>query len=100
MRIKQRREKTKTSLWNRQGNEEPIFPTKHWKNQHAKGNKNHPKQRKTQNNMDHSCIPSPKQTKAYTWKWNVYFQFQWIISTEKSKRFQAKKIMQNLMQET
>ena len=36
------REKTKTSLWNRQGNEEPIFPTKHWKNQHAKGNKNHP----------------------------------------------------------
>ena len=93
LRIKQRREKTKICLWNRQGNEEPIFPTKHWKNQHAKGNKNHPKQRKTQNNMDHSCIPSSEQTKAYTWKWNVYFQFQWIISTEKRKRFQAKKIM-------
>ena len=91
LRIKQRREKTKTSLWNKQGNEEPIFPTKHWKNQHAKGNKNHPKKRKTQNNMDHSCIPSPKQTKAYTWKWNVYFQFQWIISIEKSKMFQEKK---------
>ena len=79
--IKQKREKTRTSLWNRQGNEEPIFPTKHWKNQHAKENKNHPKQRKTQNYMDHSCIPCPKKTKAYTWKWNVYFQFQWIIST-------------------
>ena len=22
--------------------------------------------------MDHSCIPSPKQTKSYTLKWNVY----------------------------
>ena len=93
MQIKQKREKTKTSLWNRQGNEEPIFPIKCWKNQHAKGNKNRPKQGKTQNDMDHSCIPSLKQTKAYTWKWNVYFQFQWIVSTEKSKRFQAKKIM-------
>ena len=69
--IKQRREKTKTSLWNIQGNKEPIFPAKHWKNQHSKGNKNHPKQRKTQNNMDHSGIPSPKQTETYSWKWNV-----------------------------
>ena len=29
LQIKQKREKTKTSLLNRQGNEEPIFPTKH-----------------------------------------------------------------------
>ena len=29
LRIKQRREKTKNSLWSRQGNEEPISPTKH-----------------------------------------------------------------------
>ena len=81
LRIKQEREKTKKFLWNGQGNEEPIFLTKHWKNQHAGGNKNHPKQRKTQKNMDHSCIPSLKQTEAYTWKWNVHFEFQWIIST-------------------
>ena len=65
LRIKQEREKTKTSLWNRQGNEEPISPAKHCKTQHGKGNKNHPEQRKTQNNMDHSRIPSPKQTKTY-----------------------------------
>ena len=75
MRIKQKREKNKNSLWNRQGNEEPIFPTKHWKNQYAKGNKNNPKKRKTQNNMDHSQFPSPNKPKPTHEKEMYIFQF-------------------------
>ena len=73
LQIKKMRDKTKNSLWNKQGNEEPIFPTKHWKNQYAKGNKNHPKQRKTQNNMDHSHIPSPKQNRNLHMKMKCIF---------------------------
>ena len=99
MRIKQKREKTKTSLWNRQGNEEPIFPTKHWKIQHAKGNKNRPKQIKNQNNMDHSRIPSPKQTKNLLTKMkclfpipmnNIYRKEQEVSSKEKNMKSNAR----------
>ena len=44
--IKRRREKTKTSLWNRQGNEEPIFPTKSLKKSACKRKQESPQAKK------------------------------------------------------
>ena len=90
MRIKKKREKTKTSLWNRQGNEEPIFPTKHWeksacqRKQH--GSLTHSKSKTNQNLlMKMKCIfPIPMN--------KIYGEEQEVSSKENKVKSNARNI--------